>query len=134
MSDLKLNIGASGTEYFFTENEKLLEYLGDRYPMLNFIPTLSITQYEGMNTIHPLPVKCYISEGLTFNSPEVQNSVIDALVQYLDNVAHSMNRAGIKSATVHMSRVELQGKTGANSLKPELTGKLRAVFIQDKDS
>lgn len=128
----KLQIGISGNEYVFTENPELVEYLQKRYPMLKLEATLSLSAYAGMNTIHPLEVSCYIREGLTYDSIPVQDSVVDAVVDYLDKVVHSMYRAGITGATVYMSRIELAAKTSATSLKTELDGKLRAVFVQDK--
>lgn len=124
----QLQIGASGTEYFFAENEDLVKWLEGLYPRLSFQTSLSLSNWPQSRNLHVLPVTCPITEGLTYDSVTVQSSLVNALLKFLDSVVQSMTT---NKAYVYLSRIETGSSVNPKSLKTELYGHLRAVFIQE---
>ena len=124
-----LKIGASGHEYVFTENLHLVEYLQSLYPNLKFEATLSLTGFPQARNLHQMPVKAVLSEGMTYDSRQVQDIAVESLLNFLDGVQEQMHQQGIKSSTVHLSRITLGTVVDAVALKNTMYAHLRACFI-----
>ncbi len=125
-----LKIGAGGTDYFFTENEQLVEFLQDLYPRFKFQVSLSLSSFPQRN-LHQLEVATPSGPNLTYDSLPVQDAVVDALLSFLDKTHEDMRNRGIKSATVHLSRINLGANTDSVTLKTKMYAHLRAYFIPD---
>lgn len=126
----KLNVGYSGCEYFFSENEELVAYLKDIFPELKFKVTLSLVDFHQRN-LHQLDVITPPGQNLTFTSPSVQNTMVTGLVGLIENAINDMRTNGISSATVYLNRIELGTFVNPTTLKTSLYAHLRACFIAD---
>ncbi len=125
-----LKIGVSGTEYYFTENEQLVNFLQDLYPRFKFQATLSLSAFPQRN-LHQLEVSTPTGSNLTYDSLPVQDAIVEGLLNFLDKTHEEMYHRGIKSATVHLSRISMGSNTDSLSLKSKLYAHLRACFIQE---
>ncbi|BBA65578.1 predicted ORF [Xanthomonas phage XacN1] len=125
-----LKIGVGGTDYYFNENEQLVEFLQDLYPRFKFQATLSLSPFPQRN-LHQLEVVTPTGPNLTYDSLPVQDAIVEGLLGFLDKTHEDMHRRGIKSATVHLSRINLGASTDSFSLKTRMYAHLRACFIPD---
>ena len=66
-----LKIGVGGTDYYFNENEQLVEFLQDLYPRFKFQATLSLSPFPQRN-LHQLEVVTPTGPNLTYDSLPVQ--------------------------------------------------------------
>lgn len=124
----RLNVGASGTDYYFTENENLLKYLQDLYPQFSFEATLSLSAFPQRN-LHQLDVSTPVSANGGIDALVVEDAIVEGLLNFLDRAREDMHRNGVKSAKVHLSRISIGKQTDALSLKTQLYAHLRACFI-----
>lgn len=124
-----LKIGASGHEYVFTENPQLVEYLQGLYPKMKFEVTLSLTPFPQVRNLHQIPVTAVLTEGLTYDSIQMQDMVLDSLLNFLDSVQEQMHRQGIQTSTVHLSRITLGTTVDSIALKNTVYAHLRACFL-----
>lgn len=125
-----LKIGVGGTDYFFTENEQLVDFLQQLYPRFNFQATLSLSPFPQRN-LHQLEVITPSGQNLTYDSLPVQDAIVEGLLGFLDKTHEDMHRRGIKSATVHLSRINLGANTDSITLKTKMYAHLLACFIPD---
>jgi hypothetical protein len=125
-----LKIGIDGTDYYFSENPQLIEFLNDLYPRFKFQSTLSLTNFSQQNN-HSLDITTPTASNLTYDCLAVQDAMVNSLLDYLDKIHEEMHRHSIKSATVHLSRISLSSNTDSLSLKTKLTANLRACFVPD---
>lgn len=125
-----LKIGASGTDYYFTENEEFVRYLQELYPRFKFEATLSLSAFHQRN-LHQLDVRTPSAPNLTYDCLPVQDAVVEGVLNFLDKTHEEMCRSGIKSAKVHLNRISLGTNTDAIALKTVMYAHLRAVFIPE---
>lgn len=125
-----LKIGAGGTDYYFTENEQFVSFLQDLYPRFKFQATLSLSAFPQRN-LHQLEVSTPSGPNLTYDSLPVQDAIVEGLLNFLDKTHEDMHRRGIKSATVHLSRINIGSNTDSLALQTRLFAHLRACFIPD---
>ncbi len=128
---MTLKIGASGTDFYFTENEELVNDLKRRYPNMEFHTTLSAAQWNQARNLHALKLKSIpLQEGLMYDSGVVKNAVLDALYDHMDSIAELQYRNGIKRSDVYLNRIEVGSHVSSVTLKTELYANLRAVYIK----
>lgn len=123
-----LKIGVGGTDYYFNENEQLVEFLKDLYPRFKFQATLSLSPFPQRN-LHQLDVATPSGPNLTYDSLPVQDAIVEGLLSFLDKTHEDMQNRGIKSATVYLSRIDLGANTDSVALKTKMYAHLRACFI-----
>lgn len=125
-----LKIGVDGTDYYFTENQHLVTFLQKLYPSFKFHATLSLSPFPQRN-LHQLEVVTPSDKNITYDSLPVQDALVEGLLCFLDKTHEDMHSRGIKSATVHLSRINIGANTDSITLKTKMYAHLRACFIPD---
>ena len=123
------------SHFYFTENPDLVTFLNERYPVLNFTPTLSVRDFPHNLDKHELKTFHVKFTDFTYSqaiqNDYIQSTLLNGFLDLLDMVVEDMHRTGIKTAAVHAISLHIDEVVDAIQQKRKLIAYFYGVFLRE---